>query len=302
MTRSYEAFSKKLHDGLKNKDERLKYFDTYPDKTELFYRTKERERSVAMGSDYPTPAKARESFFGRSPERGTSQTTPAQLDQTAMPGAWPSDDTAGVPAERRSYPDSETRLLESSVDAKPPEQNQMSDLEFVPEMDAEFRRFPESCFVINDDQLRTVDSIRSLTTQFASEMIKNQDSVLTSALNSIEAAIRISRAELDFILDHIPKQEWESMKEEERDLRTFENMQPSSITRPDFFPIHVTFRILQESVSEASAKNPTDQELPSWTAVMEFFEWRAGYAFDQCLSDCAAKLSDRILNPEYVPL
>lgn len=302
MTRSYEVFSKKLHDELKNKDERLKYFDTYPHEPEIFYRMTEHERSIYKVSYYPTPAEVQKSFFNRSPKLGASKTTPAQLDQIAVPGAGPSDDIPGVPAERRSYPGSETQLLESSVDPKPPGQDQISDLELITEMDADFRRFRESLHTFNDDQLRTVDSIRTLTTKFASEMSKKQGYVLTSALNSIEAATKMTGASMDIFFDHMPKKDWENMNEEERDVGTFDNMPPSSVIGAHIFPIHMTFRILQESFSEASAEKAKDEELPSWTAVMEFFEWKAGYAFDQCLSDCAANLSDMVPTPEYVPL
>lgn len=302
MINSYEALSKKLQE-LDNKEERLNYFEKYPYESEDFHRRKERELLIARGSDDSTLAKAREALFGHS-EPGTSQAAPAQLYPTAIPGAWPSDDVQ-VPVVQDELPSnssSKAQLLDTSVDPKLPVQDRMSDLELTPEVDAEIKKFRERIMAVIDDQWSSVDSMRSLTIKFANKISKTQESVLTSAFNTLEAATTTSRVRLDFTVSRITKEEWENMNSQADGSGHLEHLPPDEYFKRRILPIHVALGMLHESLSEASAETPNDQELPSWTAVMEFFEWKAGYAFESCLSDCAVILSEMSPDIEYVSL
>ncbi|KAL8792356.1 MAG: hypothetical protein Q9195_005059 [Heterodermia aff. obscurata] len=266
MIRSYEALSKMLLDSRDSKEEGLKYFATYPHELEDLHKRKERELPNTIGSDGSTLDSA---------ELATSQANLTQLNHTAMPGAWPNDDIPTVRDERPWY---------SS-----------------PNIDAQIERFKDKLFAFSDDQQSAVHSMRSLTTKFANEISKSQQSVLTSALNSLEASTTMSRIGFEFMCDHMPRGEWETMIEEIGDVGLMDDAgPPNSNLRRYIYPILVTSKILQESLSEASAETPNEQEFPNWTAVMEFFEWRAGYAFDKCLNDCAANIAESIPETEYV--
>ena len=295
MTKSYEAFSKKLHDSFDNKEELLKYFDTYPDEPEFFHRRKDRALPITRGSDDPTLAKAREALFNRYSEQGTSQETPAQLYPTAVPGARPGDDVL-VPVvqdEILSNSNSKAQLLDTSVDPKLPVQDQMLDLELSSKLDAEIKKIRERMMAVIDGQRSSVDSMRSLTIKFANEISETQESILMSIFDTLEAATTMFRAVLDFRIDHTTRREWENM---------LDDSPPDISLKHHISPIHGVSEMLQESFSEASAETPNDQAFPSWTAVMEFFEWKAGYAFEGCLSDCAVILSEMSPDIEYVSL
>ena len=299
MTKAYEALSKSLHKSLDNKEERLKYFDTYPYEPEEFYKRKERGLAMIEGSEGSTLANAREVLFGPSVEVGNSQATLAQSNQNNMPGAWPSDEIPVVQDERPSYTSPKTQLPEASVDRKLPAQNQMSDLRLKPRVEAEVKRVSKAMFEINDNQRSAVDSMRSLTFKFANEISQNQESVLTSAFNTLEATTSMLRAMWVDLFEHFTESEWEDMIKQEGKSGHLDDS-PLNDFKRDIFPIHLASKILQESLSEASAETPKDQELPSWTAVMDFFEWRAGYAFERCLSDCAVISSEKIPDNKYV--
>ena len=330
MIRAYEAFSKKLHDSLHNKEDGLKYFDTYPYEPEVFYRMKELKLPTATGSGSSTMDEAREALWGPTAELGTSQTTPRKLNRTASPGVKPSDgqtrqqdlqpgSAAVIPRvgnykqdtksydiqlgqeERPSRSSSETRLVEPSMDPKLAVQDQVLEPELTSEIRAEWERFWERAFEINDDQRSAVDSMRSLISKFANEISKNQETVMTSAFDTLGAATTISRAGLDFMYDQFKTSGNITIGVDDIP-QSDESSHPGNLRRY-ISPVFVASEILQESLSEASAEISTDQEIPSWTAVTDFFEWKAGYAFEKCLSDCAVIISDMIRDiEEYVSL
>ena len=378
MTRSYEAFSKKLHDSLQNKEEGLKYFDTYPYEPEEFYRrqelglpierpggsimynvpigrpyeTEDNQKStepglpVAMGSNSSTMDEARRAHFGKKTETRASQTIPKQLNQASLPTAKPPDtqkqqqklqpenivvtpsvgtvmqdnnikNNPVVQDKQPSHSSPKTQSVELGVDPKLPIQDRISNLGLSPKMDADLKRYWEGLFTINEGQRSSVDFIRSLTIKFAKDISKNQESTLSSAFNTLEVATTIIGATLDFYFDRSTEKDWKVMIEQvdgrtEKDWEVTIGQVDRLIHLEDLpfhaslgrliFPILMASEILQESLSEASAEMPNDQELPSWTAVMEFFEYKAGYAFERCLSDYAVSISEMVPDEKYVSL
>ena len=342
MIKSYEAFSKKLHDSLLNKEEGLKYFDTYPYEPEELRRRKEFglrveypyepenvqivERPAVLESGGSTMDDARKTLPAHTAVIGTSQTAPGQSNQTTLPGPKPTDtqnpqqdlhpntdavtplvgavaqeikrdDIPVVRDERSSHSSPKTQLLDTSVGPKLPVQHRLSDLELTPKMDAEIKRFWKGLWAINDSQRSIVDSMRSLTIKFANEISKNQELVLTSAFNAIEAATTMFRVVLDFMYDRMTMEEWEQIRRGDDSVQ-FDDLPFYKDFRRWIFPIQVVSEIFQESLSEASAEIPNDKKLPSWTAVMDFFEWKAGYNFEKCLSDCAVIRREMISDEE----
>ena len=101
---------------------------------------------------------------------------------------------------------------------------------------------------------------------------------------------------------------WQNNEPEWRDMAKQDLMRQSSLTDydselaeilhelKDAFQLQVlkiVLDILRESLSEAEAEEHNKPPRPQWPSVMEFFEWKAGYTLQECLSDCANIWSER---------
>ena len=138
---------------------------------------------------------------------------------------------------------------------------------------------------ILDQHLGIVDSIRIIMADFDAQIDQGQKESLKSACRKSEDALASCRSHIDIAFTEEMITQWKhepswDSSQQEFDLELKEMLRM-------FEAMRVTLQTLQESISEASAGNSADQSVPSWTAVLENFEWKAGYPFDQCWHDCA---------------
>lgn len=141
-----------------------------------------------------------------------------------------------------------------------------------------------------DKHFGFVKSIQSTTSALVEQIGQDAAFTLDQKFDILDSAHALFRKRVDDkiseLINVFPEQVLSNVPNDDELYETEAELKRA------FHPLEVVYRILTDAVSEASAEKLADEVLPSWQAVTEFFEWKAGYSFDDCLSDCVIICSE----------
>lgn len=301
LTRSHEVLSKHLQDAKTNREERLRYFDTYPDDPDFYHHAVRRQ-----GAEYLSDLAERRARYA---EIDKLESQKPQHTQERLPVQLP-EPLSGGPATTGRHESSKVRQdvqstkvqsvnelkaqsTEDSTNAQASTQNKISEEDLARLIDFA-NEFKKKIVDVTDEQFGFAKSIQSTVSALTEQVGQDPASTLDFNLNILGSAHTMFRSELDDKITEAIKLSQEKGLSE--DPTEAELLQMEAELKQQFLPLQVVSRILTDAVSDASAEKPGEEVLPSWKAVTEFFEWKAGYSFDDCLADCAVLCSEIILH------
>ena len=295
---------------MENREEGLKYFDTYPLEPKEYYSRKALLENKSHGAEKSesgnrkapsedlqirgtTPAwklqgewdapVSNDSIFQASEHRLNSENSPNSRElQKAGPAT----------QDTREFDDSShTAMMTSPASEgfaryKRQSKTELSDEDLAKCIELN-KSLQSQYFRFLDQHLGIVDSIRFIIADFDAQIEHSQKERLKSACRKSENVLASFRSHIDVAFTeemitawkHEPS--WDSCQQDfDRDINELLGK---------FEAMHVTLQTIRESITEASTGNSANQSVPSWTAVLENFEWKAGYPFDQCWHDCATE-------------
>ena len=278
--------------------------------------------------DPETARQARQQLFGSTPvqlnpptqKQGVIESSRLQTQQPSSPVVTPLPFVADRRTEDEPVIDTEdftqglsplaeesrSKSLGRGGDSEITREGKLSDMD-VAKKDGLFKRLREHVSETTNQGHRSVRAIRSFILHFSKQITTSAagdhdpKSILLNACDTMEVSLTHLHREFDLHLSEIVEYEFREMlsnstSDEDSTAQMLAHFQ-------DFTPpLNLILKILNDSKSEASSEMSQDQALPEWNVIMEYFEWKAGYSFQECLSDCASFFGGLGSDSRFVPL
>ena len=162
----------------------------------------------------------------------------------------------------------------------------------ISQREAALESINQACHTFSEQSLKALQRIRSILGSYSEQLGDSTSALVTCEF--IEAIVTKFEEEIN------TPEFWDMTKQDlmNKSISTnFDNQIAGILSEfRNAFTLEIlkiVLDILRESLSEAEAEEHNISARPQWAIIMEFFEWKAGYTLQDCLSDCANIWSER---------